>query len=437
VLLGKALQDPIKGVSALARVGVTLTEQQKKQAAAMAKSGDTLGAQKIILKAVEKQVKGTAAATATGGDKMTVAMGEFQESVGGMLLPIVEKLLPKLSGLFDLMAKHPKTVMAIVGAVALLAGGILALNVAMGIYTAVTTLAASATLAAWVAAAWPILAVVAAVALVVIGIRLLWKHSETFRSIVLAVWGAVKAAAAATANFLRTAFVAVWRVLAAGGRAFGSAVRAVFNAFRAVASAVAGVVRRVVQVAFAGASAYVRAWQAIAKGAFSAIRSAAGWVVDKVRAIGAALRGLKVPGFIKTALDAIKNAAGLVIGKIRDLASKLSGLRMPGAVVSAAQTLKSAVEGVLGAVRDLAGALSNLHVPHLSFPKIPKIFSRAVTPAGAFTTPRVRTANQGRAAAGPAPVVINVSGALDPEAVARQLRRILSGHDRRVGLRVG
>src|SRR6266508_689573 len=49
IQLGKALNDPIKGVTALSKVGVSFTEQQKKQIKTMVDSGNTLGAQKIIL----------------------------------------------------------------------------------------------------------------------------------------------------------------------------------------------------------------------------------------------------------------------------------------------------------------------------------------------------------------------------------------------------
>lgn len=50
-----------------------------------------------------------------------------------------------------------------------------------------------------------------------------------------------------------------------------------------------------------------------------------------------------------------------------------------------------------------------------------------------FAAPRVGGA--GRAArATPGGITIQVTGALDPEAVARQIQRILDGHNRRVGL---
>jgi phage-related minor tail protein len=50
IQLGKALNDPIKGLSALRRVGIQFTEQQEKQIEKMVESGDVMGSQKQILK---------------------------------------------------------------------------------------------------------------------------------------------------------------------------------------------------------------------------------------------------------------------------------------------------------------------------------------------------------------------------------------------------
>ena len=60
--LGKALSNPEKGITALARSGINFTEQQKAQIKTLVASGDVLGAQKIILAEIEAQVGGTAAA---------------------------------------------------------------------------------------------------------------------------------------------------------------------------------------------------------------------------------------------------------------------------------------------------------------------------------------------------------------------------------------
>lgn len=89
-MLGKALNDPVKGINALSRAGVTFTDQQKAQIKAMAESGDMVGAQKMIMAELESQVGGVAEASANMSDKMKVAWGNFQEKVGEKLLPVLD-----------------------------------------------------------------------------------------------------------------------------------------------------------------------------------------------------------------------------------------------------------------------------------------------------------------------------------------------------------
>jgi phage-related minor tail protein len=75
IQVGKALNDPVKGITALGRVGVQFTEGQKKMIAGLVKSGDTLGAQKIILKELKSEFGGSAAAAATAGDHLKCRSG--------------------------------------------------------------------------------------------------------------------------------------------------------------------------------------------------------------------------------------------------------------------------------------------------------------------------------------------------------------------------
>lgn len=107
VKLGKALQDPIKGVSALTRVGVTFTDQEKEFISTLVESGNTLKAQEFILSAIEAQVGGTAEATATASTKMSIAFGEMGEAIGTAVLPMFEAfansmvdLTPTVEGFF-------------------------------------------------------------------------------------------------------------------------------------------------------------------------------------------------------------------------------------------------------------------------------------------------------------------------------------------------
>jgi hypothetical protein len=92
VQLGKALQDPIKGITALRKSGITFTEAEQKKIKALVESGKLLEAQEMVLGAVEQQVGGTAEATAKASDKIKVAFDEISEKIGTALLPYVEDL---------------------------------------------------------------------------------------------------------------------------------------------------------------------------------------------------------------------------------------------------------------------------------------------------------------------------------------------------------
>jgi len=62
IQLGKALNDPITQVSALARVGIMFSASEKEMIKTMAKAGDMVGAQGIILNELEEEFGGVAAA---------------------------------------------------------------------------------------------------------------------------------------------------------------------------------------------------------------------------------------------------------------------------------------------------------------------------------------------------------------------------------------
>jgi hypothetical protein len=131
VQLGKALQDPVKGITALARSGVTFTEQEKEKIATLVETGKVLEAQNLILSAIETQVGGTAAATATGSQKMTVAFNMMADEIGKVLLPLVETLVPIMVGFFDMVGENSGVVAVLAGIFAGLAVAILAVNFAL------------------------------------------------------------------------------------------------------------------------------------------------------------------------------------------------------------------------------------------------------------------------------------------------------------------
>jgi hypothetical protein len=92
VSLGKALNDPIRGITALTRNGITFTESEKERIKVLVESNKVGEAQNMILAAIETQVGGTAEATANATDRMKVGLSQVTETIGLALLPAFEKV---------------------------------------------------------------------------------------------------------------------------------------------------------------------------------------------------------------------------------------------------------------------------------------------------------------------------------------------------------
>jgi len=103
VQLGKALNDPIKGINSLTRSGITFTAQEKAKIAELVKSNQILKAQDTILKAIETQVAGTAEASATSSGKIKASFAQIKDafaepmSMGVDSMPgALESVFPKI-----------------------------------------------------------------------------------------------------------------------------------------------------------------------------------------------------------------------------------------------------------------------------------------------------------------------------------------------------
>jgi hypothetical protein len=91
--LGKALEDPIKGLAALTRSGVTFTAEQQALIRSLVESNQLLAAQDIVLQAIERQVGGVAEATANGSARIKQSFGILTEQIAMALAPAFEKLV--------------------------------------------------------------------------------------------------------------------------------------------------------------------------------------------------------------------------------------------------------------------------------------------------------------------------------------------------------
>ncbi len=350
-MMGKALNDPIKGMTALGRAGVTFSESQKKAIKQLVDTGHSLEAQKLILREVESQVGGSAKAWGeTLPGQLAKAKNSFQEVAAGvtvLLLPALNTLatvIQKVAGFFQ---RHETTAKALTITIGALATILIAVGVSTKLYAAGVVIAQAAT-AAWTAAQWllnaaltanPIGIVVVALAALVAGLILAWKNSETFRRIVTAAFDAVKAAATFVLNFFRNNWKTIALLIsgpflplvALATDAFGIRSKLV-----AAASAILDFFRsnwKTIAVIISGPFAPLVALATNAFGIRSALVNAFGFIVEGVREKVGNLVSLiaGLPGRIKNALGNLGSLlydAGVQIvqGLINGITAKLGEL---------------------------------------------------------------------------------------------------------------
>lgn len=102
IRLGKALNDPIAGVSALGRIGIQFSDVQKEQIQNFVDAGDVMSAQKIILGELTTQTGGASEAYGTTfAGKLDIfknRLGDVQEEIGELL---VKGIMPLLTAGLD------------------------------------------------------------------------------------------------------------------------------------------------------------------------------------------------------------------------------------------------------------------------------------------------------------------------------------------------
>lgn len=137
-LVGKALNDPIDGLSALSRVGVQFTDQQKTQIATLVESGKTMEAQGLIVDVLGQKFGGSALAASQTFEGQMVVLGntvnDVQETIGQALLESLIGALGGVDGITtgvkkfnDFLVEHKEVLLGItiaILAVAVVMGGL-------------------------------------------------------------------------------------------------------------------------------------------------------------------------------------------------------------------------------------------------------------------------------------------------------------------------
>ncbi|MBA2742553.1 MAG: phage tail length tape measure family protein [Actinobacteria bacterium] len=116
--LGKALNDPVRGMTALSRAGVTFTEKQRDSIKALVETNRMLDAQKLILREVESQVGGSAKALGdTLPGQLTKLREAFRNAFGNLVGAVAEPLARVLGSFANFIPEIEQGVQRISAAV--------------------------------------------------------------------------------------------------------------------------------------------------------------------------------------------------------------------------------------------------------------------------------------------------------------------------------
>lgn len=134
IQIGKALNDPVKGVTALGKAGIQFSASQKAMIKSLVETGNVAAAQRIVLKELETQFSGAAAAAAdaTPWRAAQVAIGQAMDAIGEIVLPAVTKIaqaVRRVAEEFNKLSPEVKQAIVVVAGVAAAAGPLL---IAMG-----------------------------------------------------------------------------------------------------------------------------------------------------------------------------------------------------------------------------------------------------------------------------------------------------------------
>lgn len=413
--------------------------------------------------------------TAAGASQIAAAQFEnAKAALGTALLPALAATAAAFAKFAAFVQKHATAFQILIVVILAVAAAILVLNVAM-----------------WVLSANPLVLIIAAIVvavIVLIGvIVILWKKfgmtakvaegwarlkQRFFEAVAAlkAVWAQAVQTFNAIVNWLQRLLTAVQIVNAAIRAAFQAAWNAIKSTVAAVIAFVIGRIRAFLaagkSVASAISGAFRSAWNAIRSAAATMASAITGFISRIVGPARAAANGIR--SAFQAAWNTIRNAASAVAAfvmaqlrrPIAAAASAASAIRsaflgafsalrgaaggLTGALTAPFYAISGAIQSAIGAVQSLISWLSRIHVPSISIPKgaVAKSAAPAGTPALRSTASAglvgARTASATTASTTAGGVVINVTGALDPEGVARQIERILTGaRRRRVGVAMG
>lgn len=194
IKIGKALNDPVKGLTALGKVGVQFTESQKETIKAMVATNDVAGAQTIILKELQTEFGGSAEAAAKAGlgpfQQLQNQLGDLGEEFGKIItdgLNPFATMLSTLVGEFQALSPQTKEIIVVVAGITAAIGPLLftlgkLTELAPTLVTGFNLLAKSFSSVTAVIAANPFAALAVALGVVAFAVYKLFQNTDQLKA---------------------------------------------------------------------------------------------------------------------------------------------------------------------------------------------------------------------------------------------------------------
>lgn len=324
MMVGKALNDPVKGLAALGRAGIQFTEQQKTQIKGMVAVGNAAGAQAIMLSELERQFGGAAEAAGNADvwKPMKTALmdleGAFEPIVRDVLGPLIAKVAEITRAFANLSPETQKFIA--IGATVAAAIGPLLVGLG-GIVSAVGAVAGAFAGGGALAGLLPFLGPIAIAVGAVVVAFMAFKDDiiPVVKDFASAVKENVGPKIMPLFEALKGAVVAIGQVFSAIFSLNGQSASANIMAFGQIVARVFGAVVDILTGAINVITNVLKALSALLKGDFSAMW---GFLWQAVKsAVGAILKAFETlfPGVIESVRKMVSGVTGWLQGKLFDV----------------------------------------------------------------------------------------------------------------------
>jgi phage-related protein len=339
IKLGKALNDPVKGLTALTRVGVSFTAGQAKQVKAMVTAGNTMGAQKLILAELNKEFGGSAKAA---GDTLPGKMARAKRAFEDVSQSVVSSLMPVLLGAANVTTRYLLP----------------AFNTAVTWVQAHWPQLQNVIVTSWHSYIWPALQAVVSFfsqrVLPVIQATVGWvqAHWPQIQAAFATVWANVRPVLQAFGNLVKTVWTQVLAPMVAWVKAHWPQISAVAKVVFIAVGVVLKAALVIIKAAFDSLSLTIRLTVSAIRGGYTAIRAT-------VSAIGTAFHAVSTAA--SSAFSGIKHAFDSVVTFVKGL---------PGRVRSAASGMWNGIKDAFrAAINWIVGAWNSMDFT-ISVPKV-------------------------------------------------------------------